>query len=520
MIDRATLLRQVPASVDIAALVSLTEDRPGAVDAVEEVAAGYGVDAVLRPSEFVDTRSELLNGFQRVIQWMLLFTLLQALVGVVNTLLLSVGERRREFGLLRVTGASRRQLMRLVLIEGLSFAAVGTALGLAVGVGGAILAVRSLGQYGISTIEVPLGVLLVTAVAAMALGVAAAVAPARWASLRFPRSRRSPTPAGTGVRDAVIGVPPPASSAARSLPRAPVASPPACRPRSLVRRRRRPAPPVPPPFPRSPPSVRHSVAPLRPATPAERRRHRSGAPPAPTRLRRPADVAGARRGDGSSTAEAPAGRTAVHSTAGSPRRCPRSFVPRRRSSARPGAGSCRPRPRPRRSLPGPGPALQLGASSGRAADGWVRPGARPVAERGRIAPRSRCSGVVRLRQEDAASSRRATGVAPLDEAVHIRLGAAEDRLDPLTVREAGAVLTPFARELEPDEHIEHLAQGWSKGLMCLVARTDRRVVVVVDRFPEPLVESLHRVRTPSPSTARPAPTGCRWRSSTAADCSS
>ena len=182
MIDRATLLRQVPASVDIAALVALTDDDPEDVAAVEQVAADYGVDAVLRPSEFVDARSELLNGFQRVIQWMLLFTLLQALVGVVNTLLLSVGERRREFGLLRVTGASRRQLMRLVLVEGLSFAVVGTALGLVVGVGGAILAVRSLGQYGISTIDVPAGVLVVTAAAAMVLGVAAAVAPARWAS--------------------------------------------------------------------------------------------------------------------------------------------------------------------------------------------------------------------------------------------------------------------------------------------------------------------------------------------------
>ena len=79
--------------------------------------------------------------------------------------------------------------------------------------------------------------------------------------------------------------------------------------------------------------------------------------------------------------------------------------------------------------------------------------------------------------------------------MRIRLGAAVDRLDPLTVREAGAVLTAFARELGPDEHIEHLAQGWTKGLMCLVARTDRRVVVIVDRFPEPLVESLHRART-------------------------
>jgi hypothetical protein len=94
-----------------------------------------------------------------------------------------------------------------------------------------------------------------------------------------------------------------------------------------------------------------------------------------------------------------------------------------------------------------------------------------------------------------AEQRRSAASAPLDAVVRLRLGAALDRLDPATQRSALAVLAPFARSLEPDEDVEHLAQGWSKGLMCLVARTDRRVVVVVDRFPEPRVESLHRART-------------------------
>jgi hypothetical protein len=57
------------------------------------------------------------------------------------------------------------------------------------------------------------------------------------------------------------------------------------------------------------------------------------------------------------------------------------------------------------------------------------------------------------------------------------------------------VLAAFARALQPDERIEHLAQGWTKGAPCLVARTDRHVVVVVDRFPEPVVERLHRTAT-------------------------
>lgn len=43
--------------------------------------------------------------------------------------------------------------------------------------------------------------------------------------------------------------------------------------------------------------------------------------------------------------------------------------------------------------------------------------------------------------------------------------------------------------------MERLVQGWAKGLPCILVRTDRRIIVVVSRFPEPLVESLHPVRT-------------------------
>jgi hypothetical protein len=56
-------------------------------------------------------------------------------------------------------------------------------------------------------------------------------------------------------------------------------------------------------------------------------------------------------------------------------------------------------------------------------------------------------------------------------------------------------LAAFARSLDPDEVVQVAAQGWAKGQLTLVARTDRRVVIVLDRFPEPVVESLHRDRT-------------------------
>ncbi|MGB6059076.1 MAG: hypothetical protein WBF71_12535 [Microthrixaceae bacterium] len=69
------------------------------------------------------------------------------------------------------------------------------------------------------------------------------------------------------------------------------------------------------------------------------------------------------------------------------------------------------------------------------------------------------------------------------------------RLVPQSVRDAAPVLPTLAESLEPGEIVTGIVQGWAKGLACVVARTDKRVIVVVNRFPEPLVESLHPTRT-------------------------
>jgi putative ABC transport system permease protein len=478
MLDRGTLLRQVPASVDIAALVALAEDTPEAVAAVDDLAAEYGVESVLAPDEFVSSRSELLDGFQRVIQWMLLFTLLQALVGVVNTLLLSVGERRREFGLLRATGASRDQLLRLVLIEGLSFAAVGTALGLVVGVLGAVAAVRALASYGISTVAVPVGVLVVTALAAMVLGVAAAIVPARWAAavpplqavadagdraLR-PRTRRTrrdqaAAPAAAPVPAAAPAAPAPAVSPA------PVTSPTVDLPPPL------PLVDLPPPAPPIPAPAAAPAAPTPPAPPV------APTPPPPPPLPTPAPV----------IPEPPpaAAPEPPPATPFSPRPSHRQPPP----AWSPGPSGDGPASAPRPTS-APRPAARTTPSP---AEGWLRSSPPPDA----TPPPPATPPLFRPGPAEPARSeqRRAAAEAPVADAVQLRLGDAWSRLDPATRRDGATVLAAFARALQPDERIEHLAQGWTKGAPCLVARTDRHVVVVVDRFPEPVVERLHRTAT-------------------------
>jgi putative ABC transport system permease protein len=437
VMDRSVLTRQVPASVDIAALVAT--GGPDAEGRVRAVVDAYGVPSVLEPAEFVDTRSQLLRGFERVIQWMLLFTLLQALVGVVNTLLLSVGERRREFGLLRVSGASRRQLHRLVLVEGVSFAVVGTALGVLLGVGGAWAAVRALARFGLSGLDVPVLVVALTATAATALGVLAAVVPARWAAAVPPLDAIADSGATFGApRAAVDHRVAPATASEPS------------------------APPVAPPGGPPPEPAPHGV------------------PPTPPPYRGPIPAAAAARADEAVPAAEPV-----------PVEEPVGFeepavveVPVVADEEVPVTAA---EPVEART-PDPAPPSE---------PAWVRPAPEPGSATAAGAPSSSPFGVRRPGRDGARAPRagRAAPAGPtLDPATAIRLGAALERLEEDSVRDAGDLLEVLARALEPDEALQRLVQGWVRGTACVVAATDRRVVVVADRFPEPLVESLPRSR--------------------------
>jgi len=105
-----------------------------------------------------------------------------ALLGIANTLALSIFERTRELGLLRAVGMTRRQLRATVRYESVIIALLGTTLGLAIGTGFGWSIVKALDGEGLDTFSFPAGQLaVVTAIAAMA-GVAAAALPARRAA--------------------------------------------------------------------------------------------------------------------------------------------------------------------------------------------------------------------------------------------------------------------------------------------------------------------------------------------------
>jgi putative ABC transport system permease protein len=105
-----------------------------------------------------------------------------ALLGIANTLALSVLERTREIGLLRAVGTSRAQIRAAVRWESVLIAMLGTTLGTAIGLGFSWALVRALGDQGIDRLSIPAVQLAVIVAFAAGAAVLAAVLPARRAA--------------------------------------------------------------------------------------------------------------------------------------------------------------------------------------------------------------------------------------------------------------------------------------------------------------------------------------------------
>lgn len=105
-----------------------------------------------------------------------------SLLGILNTLGLSVLERTREIGLLRAVGMTRRQVRRVVRLESVLVTLLGALLGVGLGLIFGIVLVRLLADSGIEQLAVPGGLLFAFVAVAAIFGVLAAIGPARRAS--------------------------------------------------------------------------------------------------------------------------------------------------------------------------------------------------------------------------------------------------------------------------------------------------------------------------------------------------
>jgi putative ABC transport system permease protein len=139
----------------------------------------YSYGAVQERAGFDD----LLTGMLLFVTGLLGVAVFIAVIGVGNTIALSVIERRQELGLLRALGLSRNQLRATLLWEAVLIAGVAALLGTALGAAyGAIGTICALGAEGDVVLQIPGGQVTAIVVVATLAGAAASVLPSRRAA--------------------------------------------------------------------------------------------------------------------------------------------------------------------------------------------------------------------------------------------------------------------------------------------------------------------------------------------------
>lgn len=122
-----------------------------------------------------------------VVLGLLAVSVLIAVIGVANTLSLSVLERRRESALLRALGATRGQLRAMLAIEGALLALVGTALGTVLGIGYGVAGVATvLANNTPVRVDLPWPAIGLVGLGAVLAGVLASALPGRRAAAVAP----------------------------------------------------------------------------------------------------------------------------------------------------------------------------------------------------------------------------------------------------------------------------------------------------------------------------------------------
>lgn len=189
VIDADLFAELVPAAQSAVTAVFVdANDAVAAADlraAVDAVADPYVVLTVQDADELTSSLADQVNQAMAILYALLGLSIVIAVLGIVNTLALSVMERTREIGLLRAVGLGRLQLAGTIVIESVLTAVYGTVLGVAVGVGLAATLPAVFADQGLTDLAIPWGLLGAFILVAALVGVLAALGPA-WRATRLP----------------------------------------------------------------------------------------------------------------------------------------------------------------------------------------------------------------------------------------------------------------------------------------------------------------------------------------------
>ncbi|GAA4477685.1 FtsX-like permease family protein [Rhodococcus olei] len=152
---------------------------------IEKATDPYLVVQVKDRDQFKGEQGKQIDTLLAVLYGLLALAVVIAILGIVNTLALSVVERRREIGMLRAVGMQRPQVRRTIYLESVLIAVFGAAVGVLLGLAFGWGFVRTLADEGLGTVAVPWGQVVVMLLGSGIVGVLAAL----WPAVRAARTK-------------------------------------------------------------------------------------------------------------------------------------------------------------------------------------------------------------------------------------------------------------------------------------------------------------------------------------------
>lgn len=186
VMDMAGFEPNFPGTTDVQVWVQLAEGASPAEAqaAIERITDEFPTAEVQDLDEFKASTKAQFDPILLLVNVLLALTVLVAMVGIVNTLVLSIVERRREIGLVRAVGALRGQVRATIRWEALLISTFGMAAAVGIGVVLGWVLVRTLADQGFSAFTVPVPQLAVVTGAMLGLTLLASVIPAILAGRR------------------------------------------------------------------------------------------------------------------------------------------------------------------------------------------------------------------------------------------------------------------------------------------------------------------------------------------------
>lgn len=144
---------------------------------LEDAVAEDLVITVKDKEEFKGEQTAAISQMLGILYGLLGLAVVVAILGIINTLALSVVERRQEIGMLRAVGMQRRQIRLMIYIESAVIAVFGALTGAIVGLGVGYSFVKTLAANGLAQIVIPWDQVVWMLIASAVIGVLAAVIP-------------------------------------------------------------------------------------------------------------------------------------------------------------------------------------------------------------------------------------------------------------------------------------------------------------------------------------------------------